>query len=139
MTDIELYDLHGCPYCAKVRRALDDLDLAYETRSASGTRRNREGVYEVSGRYGVPVLVDESNGVEGMAESDDIFAYLYRQYGDEDEQLPECRGCCRSSPDGIGRRRPSVSWDHASGTGTGPPEPRGARRPVAVGYQVSPS
>lgn len=50
----------------------------------SGTRHNRDEVYEVSGQYGVPVLVDEANGVEGMAESDDIVAYLYREYGDGD-------------------------------------------------------
>lgn len=88
MPTLELYDLHGCPYCAKVRRALDDLDLAYETHSVSGTRRNRDEVYAVSGQYGVPVLVDEANGVEGMAESDDIVAYLYREYGDGSQQPP---------------------------------------------------
>jgi glutathione S-transferase len=36
----------------------------------------------VSGQTGVPVLVDEEHGVEGMAESDDIVAYLERTYGD---------------------------------------------------------
>lgn len=89
MTDIELYDLHGCPYCAKVRRALDDLDLEYETHSVVGTRRNRDEVYEVSGQYGVPVLVDPANRIEGMAESDDIVRYLYREYGDSDQEPPQ--------------------------------------------------
>ncbi|MEF8821017.1 MAG: glutaredoxin domain-containing protein, partial [Halovenus sp.] len=28
---LELYELQSCPYCAKVRRALDDLDLEYES------------------------------------------------------------------------------------------------------------
>jgi glutathione S-transferase len=86
MATITLYDLHGCPYCAKVRRALEDLDLEYETVSVSGTRRNRNEVYDVSGQYGVPVLLDQDNGVEGMAESDDIVGYLYREYGDEDAE-----------------------------------------------------
>lgn len=89
MADIELYDLKGCPYCAKVRRALDDLELSYETHAVAGRRRNRDEVYEVSGQYGVPVLVDNANGIEGMAESDDIVAYLYREYGDEDQQPPD--------------------------------------------------
>lgn len=89
MADIELYDLNGCPYCAKVRRALDDLDLSYETHSVAGRRQSRDEVYEVSGQYGVPVLVDNANGIEGMAESDDIVAYLYREYGDEDQRPPE--------------------------------------------------
>jgi glutathione S-transferase len=89
MADIELYDLNGCPYCAKVRRALDDLDLSYETHSVVGRRRDRDEVYEVSGQYGVPVLVDNANGIDGMAESDDIVAYLYREYGDDDQQPPD--------------------------------------------------
>ena len=89
MAVIELYDLKGCPYCAKVRRALDDLNLSYETHSVAGRRRSRDEVYEVSDQYGVPVLVDKSNGIEAMAESDDIVAYLYREYGDGDQQPPD--------------------------------------------------
>jgi hypothetical protein len=34
-------------------------------------------------------LVDNANGIEGMAESDDIVAYLYREYGGDDQQPPE--------------------------------------------------
>jgi len=88
MATLELYELHGCPYCAKVRRALDDLDLEYETHAVGGTRRNRDEVYAVSGQYQVPVLVDEASGIDGMAESDDIVAYLYREYGDGTQQPP---------------------------------------------------
>lgn len=80
--DLELYNLQGCPYCAKVRRALDDLDLSYETHEVSRSRSDRDAVHAVSGQRGVPVLVDRSNGIEGMAESDDIVAYLYEEYGD---------------------------------------------------------
>lgn len=82
MADIELYELHGCPYCAKVRRKLDELGLAYESHSVPGTRRNRDEVYAVSGQYQVPVLVDPANGVEGMNESSRIVRYLEREYGD---------------------------------------------------------
>lgn len=85
---LELYDLHGCPYCAKVKRALDDLDLEYVSHSVPGTRANRDGVYEVSGQYGVPVLVDRDNGVGGMPESDDIVRYLYEEYGDGEPPEP---------------------------------------------------
>ena len=41
----------------------------------------RTEVEAVSGQTGVPVLVDRDNGVEGMPESDDIVAYLEREYG----------------------------------------------------------
>ncbi|ATW88813.1 glutaredoxin [Halohasta litchfieldiae] len=79
---LKLYNLQGCPYCKKVRRALDDLNLEYETHSVPHSRDQRAEVYEVSGQYGVPVLVDRTNGIEGMPESDDIVAYLYEEYGD---------------------------------------------------------
>jgi glutaredoxin 3 len=79
---LELYELKRCPYCAKVRRALDDLGLSYTSHSVPGPRRERTEVQEVSGQYQVPVLVDNTNGIEGMAESDDIVAYLYEEYGD---------------------------------------------------------
>jgi len=79
---LELYNLQGCPYCKKVRRARDDLDLAYETHSVPPARSDRTEVYEASGQYGVPVLVDHTNDIDGMAESDDIVAYLYAEYGE---------------------------------------------------------
>ncbi|MFB6129518.1 MAG: glutaredoxin family protein [Salinigranum sp.] len=81
MTDIVLYELAGCPYCAKVRNALDRLGLEYESRSVPRSHSQRTEVREVSGQTGVPVLVDEAHGVEGMPESDDIVAYLEETYG----------------------------------------------------------
>jgi glutathione S-transferase len=86
--DLELYELQSCPYCAKVRRALDELDLEYESHAVPRKRTQREEVQDVSGQYGVPVLVDETNGVRGMPESDDIVAYLYEEYGDGQEPPP---------------------------------------------------
>ncbi|QAU11543.1 glutaredoxin [Halorubrum sp. BOL3-1] len=76
----ELYRLPGCPYCAKVERKLDDLGLEYETHSVLPFRFLRFSVKSVSGQSGVPVLVDLEHGVEGMAESDDIVAYLDDTY-----------------------------------------------------------
>ncbi|SDR26861.1 glutathione S-transferase N-terminal domain-containing protein [Natronobacterium texcoconense] len=86
--DLVLYELAGCPYCMKVRRALEDLGLEYESRSVPRARNDRTAVYETSGQYGVPVLVDHTNDVEGMPESDDIVAYLYEEYGDGQEPPP---------------------------------------------------
>ncbi|MFA9418372.1 glutathione S-transferase N-terminal domain-containing protein [Natrinema sp. HArc-T2] len=78
---LKLYSLTECPYCAKVERKLDALDLEYERYSVSLLRFRRSEVKEVSGQSGVPVLVDPENGVTGMAESADIVAYLERTYG----------------------------------------------------------
>lgn len=81
MSELILYEVSGCPFCAKVRTKLDELDLEYESRSVSRLRSRRTEVKAISGQTGVPVLVDEANGVDGMAESDDIVEYLERTYG----------------------------------------------------------
>ncbi|MFC4553226.1 MULTISPECIES: glutathione S-transferase N-terminal domain-containing protein [Halorussus] len=85
MTNLELYELEGCPYCAKVKDKLDDLDLDYESNMVAGPKSERDEVEEVSGQRGVPVLVDEENDVEGMHESDDIVEYLDETYGDGEQ------------------------------------------------------
>lgn len=81
MTNIEIYTLQGCPFCAKVEAKLDELDLEYEEHSVPRSRSERTEVEAVSGQTGVPVLVDHQNGVEGMHESEDIVQYLEEQYG----------------------------------------------------------
>jgi glutaredoxin 3 len=82
MGQIELYELAGCPYCAKVKTKLDELGLDYESHMVPADHGDRTRVQELSGQTGVPVLVDEDHGVEGMPESDDIVAYLEETYGD---------------------------------------------------------
>ena len=81
MPNLTLYELPGCPYCAKVKTKLSDLSLDYESIEVPRSHSERTEVEEVSGQTGVPVLVDPDNGIEGMPESDDIVAYLDRTYG----------------------------------------------------------
>jgi glutathione S-transferase len=78
---LELYELPGCPFCAKVVDKLDELGLEYETHEVPRAHSARTEVQEISGQTGVPVLVDTDHGVEGMPESDDIVAYLEETYG----------------------------------------------------------
>ncbi|GAB3702509.1 thioredoxin domain-containing protein [Halorubrum pallidum] len=82
MADLTLYELEGCPYCAKVKTKLADLGLEYDSVMVPRSHDERTEVEAVSGQTGVPVLVDEPNGVEGMSESDDIVEYLEETYGD---------------------------------------------------------
>ena len=82
MSNLILYELEGCPFCAKVKSKLDELDLEYESRTVPRSHSERTEVEQVSGQTGVPVLVDEEHDVEGMPESDDIVDYLERTYGD---------------------------------------------------------
>lgn len=81
MAHIELYELKGCPYCAKVRKKLDELELEYESHIVPASHARRDEVREISGQTGVPVLVDREHGVEGMPESADIVAHLEETYG----------------------------------------------------------
>jgi glutathione S-transferase len=78
---LELYRLPGCPYCAKVERKFDELGLEYERHTVLPFRFLRFEVKSVSGQAGVPVLVDPDHGIDGLAESDDIVAYLEETYG----------------------------------------------------------
>lgn len=82
MSNLELYELEGCPYCAKVKDKLADLDLDYESHMVPSSHDERTEVEAVSGQTGVPVLVDPDHGVDSMNESDDIVAYLDETYGD---------------------------------------------------------
>jgi glutathione S-transferase len=81
MPNLELYELPGCPYCAKVKTKLDELGLEYVSHEVPRSHSERTEVEEVSGQTGVPVLVDPDHDVEGMSESDDIVAYLDETYG----------------------------------------------------------
>jgi len=81
MASITLYELDGCPYCAKVIDKLEELGLEYDSVMVASSHGKRDEVEDVSGQTGVPVLVDEEHGVEGMPESDDIVEYLDETYG----------------------------------------------------------
>jgi glutathione S-transferase len=83
MANLTLYELEGCPYCAKVTTKLEELGLEYDSITVPRSHSERTEVKAVSGQTGVPVLVDPEHDVEGMPESDDIVAYLEETYGAE--------------------------------------------------------
>jgi len=81
MANLELYELEGCPYCAKVTTKLDELGLDYESHMVPRSHSERTEVEEVSGQTGVPVLVDPDNGVGAEKGGTDIVEYLETEYG----------------------------------------------------------
>ncbi len=81
MAAITLYELSGCPFCTKVRSKLDELGVEYDSVEVPRAHADRTAVKELSGQTGVPVIVDEEGGVDGMAESADIVDYLEATYG----------------------------------------------------------
>ena len=80
MANITLYELPGCPYCAKVVDKLDELGLEYDSIEVPRSHGERTEVEEVSGQTGVPVIVDDEHGIDGMSESDDIVEFLEKNY-----------------------------------------------------------
>lgn len=71
---IKLYQYENCPYCATVRRKMDELGLKYEKIEVDPA--NKPAVVLSVGRT-VPVIDDDGMV---MNESDDIVAYLENKY-----------------------------------------------------------
>ncbi len=74
---IKLYNIDGCGYCAMVRSVLDQLKLEYEKIDVPWSHPQRKEVYEISGQYTVPVMVD---GDIILDDEYDIIDYLKRTY-----------------------------------------------------------
>ena len=77
---ITLYRLQACPFCERVVRTLDELDLEYRSRFVEPLHSRRNVVKRVAGTRTVPAIVDENTGVT-MAESANIVEYLRATYG----------------------------------------------------------
>ncbi|MFA1612145.1 glutathione S-transferase N-terminal domain-containing protein [Halobellus rubicundus] len=78
---ITLYRLQACPYCERVVRVLNELDLSYRSRFIEPMHSERNVVKRVSGKRSVPAIVDENTGVT-MSESANIVEYLEKTYGE---------------------------------------------------------
>lgn len=63
-----------------VRDKLEELGLEYEKIAVPAFRPNRKEVFEASGQYLVPVLVD---GDVVLDDEDEIIAYLEKKYGQQ--------------------------------------------------------
>ncbi len=72
---ITFYRLQGCPFCERVTRVLEELDLEYRSRFVEPLHSKRNVVKRVAGVRTVPVIEDERTGVT-MAESENIVTYL---------------------------------------------------------------
>jgi glutathione S-transferase len=76
---ITLYRLQACPFCERVVRVLDDLDLDYHSRFIEPMHSERNVVKRICGKRTVPAIVDRDTGVT-MAESANIVEYLEGTY-----------------------------------------------------------
>jgi len=76
---LELFHFEDCPYCAKVRRKLEELDLTYVSHPSPQGSRKREFLRRFVPELQFPLLVDVEKNVF-LFESHDICAYLEKTY-----------------------------------------------------------
>jgi glutaredoxin 3 len=91
---LRLYQLERCPWCAAVRQALANVEVAYEIVEVPREREGRDVVEQVSGQRIVPVIVD---GDTVVWDSRRIVRYLYERHGG-----PERERSIRELPDDVG-------------------------------------
>ena len=78
---ITLYRLQACPFCERVVRVLQELDIPYRSRYVEPMHSDRNVVKRISGKRTVPAIVDYNTGAT-MSESANIVEYLEAEYGD---------------------------------------------------------
>jgi len=77
---MRFFQLETCPYCARVRAKMQELELTFINTYVPPSRSNRTELIEISGQSGVPTLVTEDGRV--IADDDDaIIEYLEKEYG----------------------------------------------------------
>ncbi len=74
---IRLFNIDGCGYCRIVRDVFEKLNLEYEKVDVAWMQHSRKEVYEASGQYTVPVLVD---GDVVLSDEYEIIDYLKENY-----------------------------------------------------------
>ncbi len=72
---ITLYSGNYCPYCIRVRKELDRLDLSYETVNADDDGRSK--IIQLSGQRAIPVVTIDD---EVLVDSTHIIRELRKRY-----------------------------------------------------------
>lgn len=72
----------GCPWCERVRAAIDDLGIVVEERDVRADPEHAAVLQSAMGHGTVPVLrTDTAEGPVWLPESTDIVRHLYATYG----------------------------------------------------------
>jgi len=80
--DLALYHFDTCPFCLRVRRAINKLQLCIELRNTHKDPRWQEELMAGGGKKTVPCLRIQSpeGSIHWMYESADIVAYLKERF-----------------------------------------------------------
>lgn len=77
---ITLYYKPTCPFCRRVLAVVDRLQLEVTMNDVSADTQLADELVSKGGKMQVPYLIDDSTDT-ALYESDDIVAYLQKQYG----------------------------------------------------------
>lgn len=79
---LALYQFRACPFCIKVRKEIQRLNLPIDLRDAQQVQTHRDDLAQGGGKVKVPCLrIEHDNGdVEWMYESDTINQYLHERF-----------------------------------------------------------
>jgi glutaredoxin len=80
---LALYQFQACPFCIKVRKEIARLGLNIEIRDTQHDPAHRQALQAGGGKVTVPCLqiTDDQGQVTWMYESNDIIAWLNKQFG----------------------------------------------------------
>ena len=78
---LALYHYDACPFCAKTRQAINELNLDIELRNIQKSRQHRTDLQQGGNKTQVPCLriEGENKKVQWLYESDDIITFLAKQ------------------------------------------------------------
>lgn len=81
---LALYQFRTCPFCIKVRKEIQRLNLPIELRDAQQVQEHRDALLKGGGKSKVPCLKisGEDGQVQWLYESDDINHYLHERFAD---------------------------------------------------------
>jgi glutathione S-transferase len=78
----ELFQTEWCPASRRVRQRLTELDVAVVSRPVPVERDERTELFEHTGAWSIPVLVDDLGGIH--VGEDEILAHLDSRYPEPD-------------------------------------------------------
>lgn len=78
---LALYHFDSCPFCAKTRRSIDELNVDIELRNIQLNHQHRMDLQQGGHKTQVPCLrIEDAQGkTQWLYESDDIIHYLVQQ------------------------------------------------------------
>ena len=80
-SNLSLYQFYLCPFCVRVRRKIDRLNLKIDYRDAKNNETHRQALLSGGGRIKVPCLrIEENKNVTWLYESKAINAYLEQRF-----------------------------------------------------------